>query len=48
MIYPATDRHIMKYTKQAVHVIEETATDYASITLPYIESESFSMQVRFV
>ncbi|XP_070571565.1 m7GpppX diphosphatase-like isoform X2 [Ptychodera flava] len=44
IIYPATERHIMKYTSQQVYLIEETAADYQNITLPSITSRAFSIQ----
>ena len=45
MIHPATEQHVIKYTKQAVYLIEESADDYKSITLPYIEEVSLSLKV---
>ncbi len=45
MVYPATQKHIDKYSAQQFHLIEETADDYRNITLPYLESEQFSIQV---
>lgn len=45
VIYPATDKHIEKYTKQDVEVIQETSEDYEQITLPYLKGENrFSVQ----
>ena len=46
MIYPATQKHIDKYRKQDVEVVEETADDYKNITLPFLKGENkFSVQV---
>lgn len=46
MIYPATAKHIEKYKKQDVSVVEETYDDYKNITLPFLEGENkFSVQV---
>jgi m7GpppX diphosphatase len=42
MIYPATDKHIVKYSTQDICVIDETPEDYEKITRPYIESSAFS------
>ncbi|XP_077967395.1 m7GpppX diphosphatase-like [Styela clava] len=48
VIYPATTKHIEKYTKQEVEVIEETGDDYKQITLPYLKEENrFSVQWVF-
>ncbi|PSN57773.1 m7GpppX diphosphatase [Blattella germanica] len=44
VIHPATEKHILKYMSQNVHLIEETAELYKSITLPYLEKEKFSLQ----
>lgn len=44
LIYPATDKHIIKYLSQEVFFVEETGKDYLSITLPFLESEQFSTQ----
>ena len=45
MIYPATKKHIAKYSKHEVFMVTETADDYNKITLPHIETENFSLQV---
>nr|AAZ38886.1 scavenger mRNA decapping enzyme [Xenopus laevis] len=44
VICPASEKHIKKYLQQEVYVIHETEDDYKAITLPYIESQSFSIQ----
>ncbi|XP_060764297.1 m7GpppX diphosphatase [Neoarius graeffei] len=44
MICPATEKHVKKYLRQEMFLIEETEEDYQSITLPYITSQSFSVQ----
>ncbi|KAL7415086.1 HIT-like domain-containing protein [Mrakia frigida] len=38
VIQPATEVHISKHSKQAVHLIRETPELYQSIVLPYIQS----------
>ncbi|XP_053214277.1 m7GpppX diphosphatase-like [Panonychus citri] len=43
IIHPATDLHISKYSAQSFFMIQETPEDYKNITLPYIESQSFSL-----
>ncbi|KAJ1149549.1 hypothetical protein NDU88_002356 [Pleurodeles waltl] len=44
LIFPATEKHIKKYLRQEVFLIQETGEDYRNITLPFIESQSFSLQ----
>lgn len=45
LIYPATERHIAKYSSQETFLIEESAEDYKNITLPFLESEQFTIEV---
>ncbi|KAL3852857.1 hypothetical protein ACJMK2_016466 [Sinanodonta woodiana] len=44
VIYPATEKHITKYTDQERFVVTETAELYKNITLPYLEEKEFSVQ----
>uniref|UniRef100_A0A6J0V679 m7GpppX diphosphatase n=1 Tax=Pogona vitticeps TaxID=103695 RepID=A0A6J0V679_9SAUR len=44
VVYPATEKHLQKYLHQEVYLIQETGEDYKNITLPFIESKSFSIQ----
>ncbi|XP_057281918.1 m7GpppX diphosphatase [Pezoporus wallicus] len=44
VVYPATEKHLQKYLRQEVHLVHETWEDYKNITLPYIQSQSFSIQ----
>ncbi|XP_053547150.1 m7GpppX diphosphatase [Bombina bombina] len=44
IICPATEKHIKKYQRQEVYLINESGEDYRSITLPFIEAQSFSIQ----
>lgn len=44
-MYPATEKHLQKYLRQEVHLVRETWEDYKNITLPFIQSQSFSIQV---
>lgn len=41
LIYPATQKHIEKYTAHDVYIVEESAQDYQNITQPLIKSEAF-------
>lgn len=45
VICPATAKHLDKYSAQNIHFLYETPADYKSITLPFIEEQSFSIQV---
>ena len=45
IIYPATAKHLDKFSTQNVHFVRETPEDYKSITLPFVEEQSFSIQV---
>ncbi|XP_028315644.1 m7GpppX diphosphatase [Gouania willdenowi] len=44
VIYPATEEHLKKYRSHQSFLVEETGDDYQSITLPYIQSRTFSIQ----
>ncbi|XP_066565721.1 m7GpppX diphosphatase [Amia ocellicauda] len=44
VVCPATEKHVKKYLRQEMFLIHETGEDYRSITLPYIQSQSFSVQ----
>ncbi|XP_064490559.1 m7GpppX diphosphatase isoform X3 [Pseudopipra pipra] len=44
VVYPATEKHIQKYLRHEVHLIRESWEDYQNITLPFIQSQSFSIQ----
>lgn len=41
VIYPATDKHINKYTEQPIFTFNETPELYKSVTLPTIEANQF-------
>lgn len=43
-IYPATEKHFKKYEFQPVHVINETAELYKTVTKPFLLEEQFSLQ----
>lgn len=42
-IFPATDKHIIKFSEQDLFVLKETPELYEKITLPYISKEQFSL-----
>nr|XP_026484066.1 m7GpppX diphosphatase [Vanessa tameamea] len=44
IIYPATEKHIAKFSQQEVHIIQETSDCYNKLTLPHIEKEQFNLQ----
>ncbi|CAM5121046.1 unnamed protein product [Natator depressus] len=44
VVYPATEKHLQKYLRQDAYLICETGEDYKNITLPFIQSQSFSIQ----
>ncbi|XP_012173188.1 m7GpppX diphosphatase [Bombus terrestris] len=44
IIHPATAKHIEKFRRKDLHIIDETYELYQKITLPYIESSSFSIE----
>lgn len=43
-IYPATEKHFKKYQFQPVHMINESAELYTTVTRKCIEEEQFSLQ----
>ncbi|XP_038555981.1 m7GpppX diphosphatase [Micropterus salmoides] len=44
VVCPATEKHIKKYQSQESFLVEETGEDFQSITLPYIQKQSLSLQ----
>uniref|UniRef100_A0A8C2J666 m7GpppX diphosphatase n=1 Tax=Cyprinus carpio TaxID=7962 RepID=A0A8C2J666_CYPCA len=44
VVCPATEKHVKKYLHQEVFLLEESGEDYRNLTLPYISSQSFSVQ----
>lgn len=46
LIHPATQKHIDKFKKKELHIVDETYEIYKKITLPHIQSNNFSLQVR--
>lgn len=45
IIYPATEKHIVKYSVQKLYIVDESPTVYNEIVLPHILSEQLSLQV---
>eukprot|EP00794_Sanderia_malayensis_P016883 gene16883-18589_t len=43
-IMPATEKHLMKYSKQQFYLINETPKDYKEVTLPHIKAHQYSLQ----
>lgn len=48
LIYPATDKHILKFMSQPLYLVQETEEIYQTITLPHILESSLSLQVCFI
>lgn len=44
IIYPAAEKHIVKYSVQNRYLIEETADLYKSVTLPHLEQGQLSLE----
>ncbi|XP_068217304.1 m7GpppX diphosphatase isoform X2 [Palaemon carinicauda] len=44
IIYPAEEKHILRFEKQASSFVNETPELYKDVTKPFIESSSFSKQ----
>ncbi|XP_053684593.1 m7GpppX diphosphatase [Sabethes cyaneus] len=44
IIYPATEKHIIKFSTQKKYLLEETARDYQTVTLPHIQREQLSLE----
>ncbi|XP_036601560.1 m7GpppX diphosphatase isoform X1 [Trichosurus vulpecula] len=45
VVYPATEKHLKKYLRQDLYLVRETGDDYKNITLPYLDSQSLSIQL---
>ncbi|KAL2734063.1 m7GpppX diphosphatase [Vespula squamosa] len=44
LIHPATPKHIEKFKKKELHIVNETYELYEKITLPHITSQQFSLE----
>lgn len=45
VIYPASEKHILKFSSQPMYLVQETDDIYQTITLPHILDGSLSLQV---
>lgn len=48
IIYPATDKHIQKFSVQDTHIIQETPSIYENITLPHLSHEQSQFSLDWV
>lgn len=48
LIYPCTDKHIKKYTAQAIRLVTETPEIYASYVRPYMQSQRDQGRLNWV
>lgn len=44
VICPANEKHILKFTPQELHIVEETAEVHRSVTAPFLEEEALNLQ----
>lgn len=44
VVYPVTEKHLQKYQRQDLRLVRETGADHRNITLPYLASQSLSIQ----
>ncbi|XP_058831774.1 m7GpppX diphosphatase [Topomyia yanbarensis] len=44
IVYPASEKHIAKYSAQTKYLVEETALDYQTVTLPHLKQEQLSLE----
>jgi len=44
IIHPATQKHVDKFSRKELYIVNETWDMYKDITLPYLESNTFSLQ----
>ncbi|XP_017888854.1 m7GpppX diphosphatase [Ceratina calcarata] len=43
IVHPATEKHIEKFRRKQMYIVDETYELYQKITIPYLESSSFSI-----
>lgn len=48
VIYPATEKHILKFISQPLYLVQETDEIYQTITLPHVLDGSLSLQVCYI
>lgn len=44
IIYPASEKHVVKFSAQPKFLVEESAQDYQTVTLPHLEQEQLSLE----
>ena len=44
-VYPATDKHVKKYSRQTYHLVHETPEQYREVIKPFIAQQAFSLKV---
>lgn len=47
VIYPATDKHVKKYSQQSSFMVQESSIAYATKIKPYAETQALSLQVYY-
>ena len=47
-VYPATEKHIAKYSDQKLHIVHESPHLYQTITQPFIKSQAFTIDVSMI
>ena len=47
LIYPATEKHLNKYSAQRTFLVTETPDIYQKVTLPFIEEQAGHLQVKY-
>lgn len=46
VVYPATEKHIQKYSNQNLYIVQETFQLFKEITEPYLNQGQFTLDVR--
>ncbi|KAH7699008.1 m7GpppX diphosphatase, partial [Aphelenchoides avenae] len=44
LIYPASEKHVQKYRRQPIRLLQETPEDYKRITLAYIKESALNLE----
>lgn len=47
-IYPATEKHIIKYSDQNLHMVHETPDIYQTVTKPFIQQQALTLEVQYI
>lgn len=48
IIYPATEKHVQKYSCQDIYIIQETPEFYNNLTLPHLQEGQFTLDVSLI